>query len=178
LTVSLHEFGSLTAENVSVDIVPKEITLAGERSALESLDSLSVATIALSDITDTGYKATVQLTIPEGIVNVSDISAADVRVTLKDIVSKSFTVTRIKVINTPEGKKVTLLEKEKQITLRGNEVFLSELSDTDICLVLDMATVSASNGKKNVTAQVTVDDTSGGFIPGDTYKIAVRLENQ
>ena len=73
---------------------------------------------------------------------------------------------------------MTLLEKEKQITLRGNEVFLSELSDTDICLVLDMATVSASNGKKNVTAQVTVDDTSGGFIPGDTYKIAVRLENQ
>lgn len=178
LTVSLHEFGSLTAENVAVDIVPKEITLAGERSALESLDSLSVATVTLSDVSDAGYKATVQLTIPEGIVNVSDISAADVRVTLKDVVSKSFTVTRIKVINTPQGKNVTLLEKEKQITLRGNEAFLSQLKDTDICLVLDMATVSNTNGKKNVTAQVTVDDTSGGFIPGSAYKIAVRLENK
>ncbi len=178
LTVSLHEFGSLTAENVTVNIVPKEITLAGERSALESLESLSVATIALSDVSDTGYKATVQLTIPDGIVNVSDISAADVRVTLKDIASKSFTVTRIKVINTPDGKKATLLEKEKQITLRGNEAFLNSLSNSDICLVLDMATVSSSNGKKNVSAHVTVDGASGGFISGDDYKVSVRLENQ
>ena len=111
-------------------------------------------------------------------MNVSDISAADVRVTLKDIASKSFTVTRIKVINTPDGKKATLLEKEKQITLRGNEAFLNSLSNSDICLVLDMATVSSSNGKKNVSAHVTVDGASGGFISGDDYKVSVRLENQ
>lgn len=178
LTVSLHEFGSLSSENVTVDIVPKEITLTGERSALESLESLSVTTVALSEISDSGYKATVKLNIPEGIVNVSDISAVDVQITLKNITSKSFTVTRFKVINLPEGKKATMLDKEKQITLRGNAEFLAALSANDICLVLDMSTVSSSNGKKSVTAQITADDTSGGFIPADMYKVSVRLDNK
>lgn len=178
LAISLHELGALSQDNISVNITPREITLAGERAALDSIDSLSLGNVNLTDITDSGYKATLPINIPEGIVNVSEITEADVNIVLKNITSKSFTVTRFRFINQPEDKSATVLEREKQITLRGSESFLASISDSDICLVLDLSGYANSTGKKNVPAEIVVDDTAGGFIPAATYRMPVRIDTK
>lgn len=178
LTVALHDMGTLSDENVSLAITPGEITIAGERSALDSIQSITIGTINLSDVSDSGLTTVMKVNVPDGITNISEIYEADVKITLRNITTRTFYVTRYKTINVPEGITATVLENERQITLRGSESFLSGLSADSITLVLDMSGVSSYTGKKTVFAEVAIDNVTSGVMTTGAYKVQVQLQRK
>lgn len=174
LKVSLHETGSLSADNVAVAITPSEIEISGERTAVESINSITLGTISLDQIKN-GYDTTMPIVMPDGITNITGITSADVSVSMINITTKTFTVTNFEILNAPDGKKVAVVEKEMQVTIKGSASFLETLKASDISLVADMIKSSTYNGTKKVTAQVVINKPQSGASAVGTYTVHVKV---
>ena len=118
-----------------------------QKAVLDSIDSITLGTVSMDDVSDSGFSTVMEVSMPDGITNVSGIAKADVNITLKNVTTRSFTVTHFRVEGAPEGKNVTVSDGSKKITLRGSESFLNGLSADDLVLVVDASQVSGTGHK-------------------------------
>lgn len=177
LEIKFIESPGSMRSNIKCTIEPETVTVAGENRNISKLDSILLDEIDLSTVTqDTTF--TVAIPIPAGSTNLSGEEEATVTIEFIDMATRTFTVSsdNITYVNEPEGKDVTVVTNEVEVTLRGPEEVLETIEAFNIRIVGDLSDVSANNGDYAVPADVYVDGTDEAGAIG-TYQITVRIQS-
>lgn len=129
--------GALAEENVIVDVKPSTITIAGDAATLEGINSLSVATIDLSDYTE--YPTTeVSIILPNGTDNLSGITTATVNLTFTGLEWDLFNVTNLSYTGLEEGYAAKIITSSLVTTIRAPQGVLDAIEENNIRAVADL----------------------------------------
>lgn len=129
--------GALASENVIVDIKPSTIAIAGDAATLEGINSLSIATIDLSDYTE--YPTTeVNVVLPNGTDNLSGVSTATVSLTFTGLEWDLFNVTNLSYTGLEEGYTAKIITSSLVTTIRAPEGMLGLIEENNIRAVADL----------------------------------------
>lgn len=177
LEVKFIESPGSMESDIKCTIEPKSVTVAGSNKNISKLESILLDEIDLSTVTqDTTF--TVPIPLPAGSTNLSGEEEATVTIEFLNMATETFTVSsdNISYINEPEGKEVTVVTNEMDVTLRGPADVLENVQSFNIRVVGDLSDVTADNGDYAVPAQVYVDGTDEAGAIG-TYQITVRIQS-
>lgn len=173
LNVSFEESPGSSLSNVNYSITPESITVSGNPSILDSVDSLLLGSISLAELDNSAtYHYTI--TLPDGCANLSGVSTATVVVSFKDISNFTVTTTNIGVENGPEDRIASILTGEMAVTLRGTTGDLATITPDMVRVVGDLTDVSSADGSYTVPATVYVDTDRDVGVLG-TYQIQVTI---
>lgn len=140
LTVTLVDGGGATAATTQIDIDPAQISVSGSETALNALTELNLGTIDLAQITEDTVKE-FEISLPEGIQNVSNLPTASVSITFPQLATREFTVTEFEVLNLAEGMAWEPLTKQLIIKVRGLKSEVQLLNAADIVVQVDLTDV-------------------------------------
>ena len=173
LEINFIESPGSTRDHVASAIFPPSVTVAGDSKSLSTLESLVIATIDLSDLTE---DTTLQIPIPLPANSrlLDGESTATVTISFLGLETQSFTTSNISYINPPDDRNVSVVTKEMEVLLRGPQEELEMLSEHNIRLVADLSDISTASGNYAVPATVYVDGTEEVGAIGQ-YQIVVRI---
>ncbi len=163
LRLDVVEDGFLNKTNCQITIDPMTIRVSGSEKVLSQLEYLVLGQVRLSDLTE-DFAATYELEMPEGVTNLSGLGKVSVSITIPKLEMRKFTVTQIRTMNVPNGMKVELITKEKQVTVRGTKEVLDAITENDFAIIVDFSNAEPGNASHKATVQ---------FSSGFTGKLGV-----
>ena len=140
LAVTLVDGGGATALTTKVDIEPAYISVSGSETILSGLTELNLGTIDLSQVMEDMTKE-YEISLPEGIRNVSNLPTATVSITFPQLATREFTITEFEPLNLAAGMTWESLTRQLTITVRGLKSEVQRLNAADILAQVDLAGV-------------------------------------
>ena len=140
LTVTLVDGGGATEATTKLTIDPAHISISGSETALAAMEELNLGIIELAQITK-DQELTFDITLPEGVTNVSNLPTATVSITFPKLATREFTITEFEQVNLAPGMKWESLTKQLTITVRGLKAEVQRLNAADIIARVDLAGV-------------------------------------
>ena len=171
LKVSLVGGAGATEENCVVDIEPKSIQVAGDTDVLGKLNQIVVATIDLSGFA-TSYEKTVTIPLENDLRNLSGVTEATVRVSVRGLATEKITATNITTTGTTRS--VEIMTTSLAVTVRAPEDVISQITAENVRVVVDLTNYKATSGTVAVPAKIYVDGFSNAGAVGE-YVVNVRF---
>ena len=140
LTVTLVDGGGATEATTKLTIDPAHISISGSETALAAMEELNLGIIDLSQITR-DQELTYEITLPEGVTNVSNLPTATVSISFPKLATREFTITEFEQVNLAAGMKWEALTKQLTITVRGLKSEVQRLNAADIIARVDLSGV-------------------------------------
>ena len=140
LTVTLVDGGGATAATTKLTFEPTHISVSGSETALAAMEELNLGIIDLSQITR-DQELTYDITLPEGVTNVSNLPTATVSISFPKLATREFTITEFDQVNLAPGMKWEALTKQLTITVRGLKSEVQRLNAADIIAQVDLTGV-------------------------------------
>lgn len=173
LTVTLIAGGGATEDHAVCTVEPSTISVKGDPTELEALNSINVGTIDLASVQKTESK-NFDIVIPNGMTNLTGETAAKVTVELKNLKTRTFQVTNIECTNKPAEYSVTLGTSFLQVQIRGLAEEVNEMAASNIRAVADLSAISSATGSYLVPVEIYVDGFADVGAMG-TYSVLVTI---
>lgn len=170
LDVTLVNGGGANDTNVIKSITPSTITLAGDSATLAGVNTLSVATIDLSDyisFPETEYT----IVLPNNTDNLSGVTSATVNLEFTGLATSIFTVSNLDYANCPEGYSASIMLKNMVVTIRAPQEILDQIAPNNIRAVADLSGITVPS---RVPATIYVDGFPEAGAVGD-YALWVEV---
>lgn len=174
LAVDIIPGGGAKAEHAVVEIDPPKIALSGDAGILSSLNKISIGSIYLSDF---AVSSTSTFTIPVSneLNNLSGVTEAEVKVSVKNLATKRLLVSNIEFDNVSEGYTATPVTQYLEVMIRGPQEIIDLVNAYNVRIVADLADLGSAVGRYAVDAKIIVDGYSDAGGVGD-YTVVVSLE--
>ena len=145
--------GGNDSSYLNIDIEPATITVTGTSEALEGINSISLGTLDVAEIT-AEYSKKFALILPNGVRNSDSIEEALVTFDFESMVTKQFTLSAVDVIieNTAKGTKIEKPNGNVNVTVRGDAADIDKLKSSDISLRIDCKNQALSKGSHRMSA--------------------------
>lgn len=168
--------GGVLKEQCIITPSVNTIRVSGSEKLLADLGSeLLLGTIDLSKI-DGNQILSYNITLPEGITNLSEKNTVDVSVQIpSDLVTRELPISAIKAINVPNGMRVDISTTEKVVKVRGPQFYLDNLMAQDLEIHVDFT--GAEAGTATFAAKVVVVNSQLAAYVGavGTYDVAATV---
>lgn len=173
LSVNLIKGAGATADNCVVTIEPKSIEVAGDTAVLEKMNQLVIGTVDLSDFA-ASYENTFTIALDNELRNLSGVTEATVKITIRGMETRKFTVTNITPTGEPTGLRAEVLTTSIDVVIRAPADVIDKITADNIKVLVDLTSYSTTSGTVSVMAKVYVDgyETAGAI--GD-YPVSVNL---
>ena len=177
LTVKFLNGGGATSDDVTCDIDPLVITVAGDPALLDSVNQISLGNIDLGDIVSE-LQTTLPITIPDGLKNVSGDEEADVSVKIRGLESKTVRASNIRITGEPDGYTAISITQMLQVTVRAPSSEIGRISADNLRVVADLTEAELTKeGSYTVPVTIYIDGFEKAGVIGD-YTIVVSLESE
>ena len=146
LQVSLVAGGGAVQENATCKIEPETISISGSEEALSAVEYVQLTSINLGDVDMAkGLTTSVEINLPDNLTNRSNVTAARVTITLSDLTSKRIRLSReqIQPVNVPAGMQADILTQVLDVTFRGPEAEVENLTADGISVTVDFTGAEA-----------------------------------
>jgi len=142
-------------ELVSVEVYPQEITVSGEKSVLDKMDSINTQVLDIEGAT-ADIKQTLKIQKHEGVTIVpSSPSEVEVVVRVKEkIIQRSLTIENIQMVNVPENSQVEMEPTSLEIVLGGPATIINSIDPNSLNVYVDLAGISQGEHKLKVMADI------------------------
>ena len=140
LAVTLVDGGGATFDTTKLEIEPAYISVSGSETILNGLTELNLGTIDLAQVME-DMEREYEISLPEGIQNVSNLPTATVSISFPQLATREFTITEFEPLNLQEGMTWEPLTKQLTITVRGLKSEVQRLSETDRLAQVDLTGV-------------------------------------
>lgn len=158
--------------NIACTVSPSVLSIAG---STEKISTISQITLANIDFRKLDITTSMSFDIPniDGVMNVDNISSANVSIQLKNTASRTMSTNNISIINVPSGYKVVSRTKRiNNIKLFGPA---SEISGVNtITAVIDMSGALSGTGQYEMPVSFSVPGESGYWTTGN-YTAVVSI---
>ena len=178
LSVELIPGGGLTADSVDVRISPIQITISGDETILDDMDTFPLGAVDLGALMTGETTLTLPITLPQGMKSISGETEAAVTVTVNDnTVTQSYTVDNFKLVGAPEGFVGTLVTQSLVVDLRGTQEAFQKLSEAEVWGIADLSSLSVGAGTYSVPVTIEITGAEGIGAVGE-YVIYVQLTEE
>lgn len=163
--------------HVRANFEPQTILVAGEESVIEQMTGISAGSVEISEI-DSGILKEFELSMPEGIINLSGLESVSANVSLDGLGKKTVTTSLIEITNTdslPTGYKVRPYTKKLSVELLGTHEALEKVSSGNVRAIVDLKSSSLSRGRHPKKAKIVIDGVEN-VAPADEDKYTVYVE--
>lgn len=172
LVLTINPGGGATEETSKIEIDPQYIDVSGSESALKELEEIHIGTLNLGEIPEELEKV-VEINLPEGVTNLSNITEAVIRVSFPALDTKELTVTNIQTRNVPSGMTADLLTKQLTVMLRGPKSLIQKLEAENVTIQIDLTGVE---GSAAVEAKIVLPKEYEGVGAVGKYSVNVKVE--
>ena len=174
LDVDIIPGGGAKGSDAKVEINPPIIALSGDAGILSSLNKISIGSVDLSDF---AISSTQTFTIPisNELNNLSGVTEAEVKVSVKNLATKRLLVSNIEFDNVSEGYTATPVTQYLEVMIRGPQEIIDLINAYNVRIVADLADLGSAVGRYAVDAKIIVDGYSDAGGIGD-YTVVVSLE--
>lgn len=138
---------------------------------LSKLNQIVVATIDLSGFA-TSYEKTVTIPLENDLRNLSGVTEATVRVSVRGLATEKITATNITTTGTTRS--VEIMTTSLAVTVRAPEDVISQITAENVRVVVDLTNYKATSGTVAVPAKIYVDGFSNAGAVGE-YVVNVRF---
>ena len=107
--------------------------------------------------------------------NLSGVTEAEVKVSVKNLATKRMIVSNIEFDNVSEGYTATPVTQYLEVMIRGPQEIIDLVNAYNVRIVADLADLGSAVGRYAVDAKIIVDGYSEAGGVGD-YKVVVSLE--
>ena len=153
-----------------------KLEIAGPAETIDTLTQIDIRYVDLKEVKP-GDTVTLNVELPSGFVNVSNIATIDVTIPVNNMQEAKYNVEEFKLISVPEDKEVTLVtQRLNDVTLYGVREIVAGISAQDIIVEVDLTNVNLSSGTAIVPARITVPNKSGIFWPYGSYDVVIRTK--
>jgi len=177
LLVDVIEGGGAKLENIDYTISPKVITVAGESSKVDALNSITVGRLELAKIISPG-RLEFNIILDNDIENISGEDTCTVTINeIVGITTREYTCSNITLINLPEGMKAEIITKELKVRLRGKPETLDLIYGHNLRAVADLepeALTADAKGRYSVDVTVYLDGYADVGVVGE-YRIVIDV---
>jgi YbbR domain-containing protein len=142
-------------EVASVEVYPQEVTVSGDKSILDKMDSIGTQVMDIEGAT-ADVKQTLKLQKYEGItIAPSSPSEVEVVVRIREKnIQRSLTIDNIQMINAPENSEVELEPTSAEIVLGGPATIINSVDENSIKAYVDLANISRGEHRLKVMADI------------------------
>ena len=174
LTVNFIDGGGATGADASVDIDPASITLAGDATVLDSVNTIVLGNVDLG-ATENNAVLSFDIKIPNDAKNVSGEETATVTIKIRNKKTRVIGATNIAFINTPDGFDAKSITQLVQTTVRASATDIDTIAANNLRVVADLSEYTQA-GTYQVPVTIYIDGYPDAGVIGDDYKIVVVLE--
>ncbi|MBE6731854.1 MAG: hypothetical protein E7564_09215 [Ruminococcaceae bacterium] len=165
-----------------VTISPATIDIAGPLETISAYNTIILPdAIDFSDITLDNNSFTMEIPMPAGVSNVSNITEAKVYVNLNGFTETTLNLSaaNFKFVNIPEDKDVKAITQNLSVKITGSQAQIAKLNSSSVYGIIDMANFAETNGNKNVNIEVDISagTTSTCWVNG-SYEIQVNVADK
>ncbi len=153
LTIRFIEVPGSTEDTMDCTIVPGSVTLAGEKSVLDTIDKILLGEIYLQDL-KSSQTVVYPVPVPEGTTMVGGPVEATATIVVTGVTEKTMAVAVFVLPDAPEGFQVTPVTESLNIVLRGLTKEIEALKAENIIVTADLSGITAEG---NYTVPVTVE---------------------
>ena len=171
LDVSLIYGGGAAEENVIKEITPQTITIAGDASTIDSINTIYVATIDVSDY-QTFPHTDYTIILPNDTENLSGVTTAGVDLTFTGLESAYYVVTNLDYTNLAEGYEADVMDVTLGVTIRAPADVLASIEANNIRAVADLTDITTTS---RAPVAISVDGYPEAGAVGD-YVLYVRVQ--
>ncbi len=174
LVVKFIEDAGVRAESFDYSLDTNSVTLSGDANQISQLGEIVLGEIVLADIEGT-QTFTYDISIPEGLSNLSGVTSATLNITNRDVATRDVTVTRFDYENfDAEDRSVEVVTSSLNVILRGSRGTLDGIAADQVSVVADLSGVTNAVGTYTVPANVRIE---GNPDIGTTqnYQLTVRI---
>lgn len=166
-------------EYVKYTFSPKNVRVAGEESIIDAMTSLTVGEISISE-TSGDIEKTFELTLPDGVINLSDTKEATAKIKLDGLTTKIVKATLIELsnINTlPDGYRIKPVTTSLDVSIVGKAEDLKDIDNTNVRVIVDLKSTVLSRGTHPVKASIVIDNKKDvKVVNSDSYVIQVNVQ--
>jgi len=153
LAIHFIEAPGSTEATMSCTLVPKTVTLAGEKAVLDEIEQILLGEIYLQDL-ENSQTFVYEIPVPEGTTMVGDVTETTATIVVTGVTEKTLAVTSFVLPDAPEGYQVTPVTESLNVMLRGLTREIDALKAENIIVTADLSNINAEG---NYTVPVTVE---------------------
>lgn len=162
----------ITDDMISVE--PSSILLAGTDDVLNKTDSVNLAPIDFTTLTNTKSIFDLAVEIPTDCKNISNTSTAKVTLDLSSLSSKKLTVEKFMVQGLASGYSAEVTQKNLEVTVYGTSSQIDSLSASDITAVIDVSSSDGMKGSVSMPVTFNIENGSSCWVSG-SYKANLTI---
>jgi len=142
-------------EIAGVEIYPLQVTVSGDKSILDSLQSIGTEILDIQDAS-VDVKRTLKLQLYYGIITAPPSPGeVDVLVRIKEKnIEKSITINSVDMLNKPQNVDAQLETENFEIVLRGPVTVMNNIDEEAVKLYVDLANVSRGEHRLKIMANI------------------------
>ena len=176
LTMNFQESAGARLSNVNWRIEPSTVRVSGPAEVLNGMDSIVLDEFDLASLgTTTNYSYAIP--IPEGCENLSGVTRATMQISFNDMQRTSVTATNFILTNEPEGRDVSLLTEQLEISVFGTSADVAAITADNILVTVDLSDFGSAVGTYTVPAEVSVVGRDVG-VSGGPYRVRLTITEQ
>lgn len=173
LELHIQESAGATMNNTSYSILPRSVTLSGEKMVLADINSIILDTIYLQDI-DFTQTLLYEIPVPENTELYDDNTTATVSFTITGLSEKTVTVSKFLTERVPEGFTGSCTTESIQVSLRGLATEIAAIKDEDVTAVIDFSDLTAA-GEYTIPVKIMTGNYQNISAKG-LYQVNVKLD--
>ena len=178
LVVDFEESDGLRRSNLDYEIKPSTITVSGDASVLNRVDSIVLGKFKLLDLLSSGASShTYPIIIPDGCQNLSGVTRATMEIAFKDMAEGQVMTDQFVYTNLPEGKQIEVLTRELGVTIFGTAEAVAAVTGENIVATVDLSNYAAASGTYTIPVSIKVENAGDIGVTG-TYHAQVTIREQ
>ncbi len=158
------------------DITPSKILVCAPQNILKNLHSVQTAQIDFNELSNKKQKLSLELDLPDKVVNLNDNKTVNVNLDLSSYKSKE-----VRIFN--NNFKLTGLDSRYSyyfttdlldVTVKGSKSKLKKISASDISCVINASDIDGTTGSISLPAKVSLKNSDSCWVYGK-YKVNVYV---
>lgn len=178
LTVDLVSSPTLSKDLVTATIAPEKVRVYGKEAALNQLSSINLGTINLANVVADGEEHTFAIKLPDGVkLMEGEPNQVRVKLSMKDGISRTLTVTDIRLEDTSGEKEVYLETNSLDVKVEGKANVMASIKPENFHINVKVDSSTLEVGTHDVPCQISCD-ISGVKILNENPTVKVIVMNK
>ena len=177
LKVQVIEGGGATEANSTITISPATITVLGKEEDLKDIQEISLGEIDLRQWSNNAESMYLPIELPEGLTNKSGVTEAMVMVSLPELQTKDFVISRdlFQQLNLPAGTYPEISAEQLVVTVRGTKNAIGALTDEMLKATIDFSDAKIGQMKDWAVDVQIAGEPDGVGIIGGPYTVWIEI---
>ena len=147
LNVLVVDGGGATADAAKIELSRESIWVSGSENKLSDLNEVELGTINLAELKADTNILTFQVTLPEGVTNMTGETEVTATISFPELAKKKLTITmdQFHSVGVPAGATITWITEVVEVELRGHKDLIKNITEKDVTVTVDFSEEEMGN---------------------------------